>query len=137
MVATGRRRNVAVSLAQQSGRFAVVGVLQWLIDWGMMVALSHLGLSIAVANVIARVCGALFGFWLNGNVTFANDESRPGWRQFGRYVVLWGINTVLSTIALAAIDANAGLRSAWLAKPLVEGALALNTFFVSRYWVYR
>lgn len=126
-----------MSLLRQGRYFALVGVAQWLTDWGVLVALSHLGLSIATANVVGRVCGALLGFWLNGRVTFANDESSPGWRQFGRYAALWGVNTVLSTLALTAIDANAGLRGAWLAKPLVEGALALNTFLVSRYWVYR
>jgi putative flippase GtrA len=126
-----------MSLLREGRYFAMVGGVQWLTDWGMLVALSHFGVPIAAANIVGRVCGAVLGFWLNGSLTFAAAGEGPGWRQLGRYGVLWAGNTVLSTIALAAIDANAGLRGAWLAKPLVEGALALNTFLVSRWWVYR
>jgi hypothetical protein len=35
------------------------------------------------------------------------------------------------------IDATAGLKSAWLAKPLVDLTLGLTGFLVSRHWVYR
>lgn len=126
-----------MSLLRQSRRFALVGVAQWAIDWGLLVVLSRAGLAIATANIAGRVCGALAGFWLNGSLTFADGSGRPGWRQFGRYVVLWAINTLLSTTAVFWIDAHAGLYGAWLAKPLVEGVLALNTFLFSRWWVYR
>jgi hypothetical protein len=32
---------------------------------------------------------------------------------------------------------SAGLQYAWLAKPVVEAVLAVASFFISRYWIYR
>lgn len=125
-----------MNLLRQGPRFALVGLVQWAIDWGLLVALSHLGIAIATANIVGRIAGALAGFWLNGNLTFGGGGTSR-WRQFARYAVLWGINTVFSTMAMAWIDAHAGLHGAWLAKPLVEGVLAVNTFLLSRWWVYR
>ncbi|HEY6941574.1 GtrA family protein [Dokdonella sp.] len=126
-----------MSLLRQGRSFVAVGVLQWLVDWSVMFALSRAGVSVAAANVAGRMAGALLGFWLNGNYTFAQDAGRPGWRQLGRYVLLWCTSTVFSTAGVSAIDALFGLRGAWLGKPLVDGALALGSFLASRHWVYR
>jgi putative flippase GtrA len=126
-----------MSWLRQGRHFILVGIAQGLLDWSVMVALSQLGLAIAFANIAGRISGALLGFWLNGSITFSRDGRRPGWRQFGRYVVLWCGATVLSTVAISAIDAQLGLRGAWLAKPLVDGTLAIGSFLVSRHWVYR
>lgn len=121
----------------REGRFFIlIGVLQWLVDWGMMVALSHAGVPVAAANIAGRVSGALLGFWLNGRITFARDGQAPGWRQFARYVLLWCANTTISTLAVSAINAAFGLRGAWIGKPLVDGLLALGSFLASRHWVY-
>ncbi len=126
-----------MSWLRQSRHFILVGLAQGLLDWSVMVALSHLGLAVALANIAGRISGALLGFRLNGTITFARDGRRPGWRQFRRYVVLWCGATVLSTVAISAIDMQLGLRGAWLAKPLVDGTLAIGSFLVSRHWVYR
>jgi putative flippase GtrA len=69
-----------MSLTRQGRHYLLIGGLQWLVDWGVMVALSHLGLRIGVANVAGRVSGALLGFWLNGRITFAGDEHTIGRR---------------------------------------------------------
>jgi putative flippase GtrA len=126
-----------MSLLRQGRFFILIGVLQWLVDWGLMVGLSHLGAGVAAANVAGRVSGALLGFWLNGSITFARDGRRPGWRQLGRYVLLWCATTAFSTGAVSLIDADFGLREAWLAKPMVDGVLAIGSFLASRHWIYR
>lgn len=126
-----------MSLLRQGRWFVAVGIVQWLVDWGAMVALSHLGVSVVAANVSGRVCGALLGFWLNGAITFANDDAAPRWPQALRYVALWGCNTVLSTFGVATVASICGLRWAWLAKPVVEGVLAIGSFLASKHWVYR
>jgi putative flippase GtrA len=126
-----------VSLVRQGRFFVLIGVGQWLVDWGLMVGLSHLGIGVVTANIAGRIGGALLGFWLNGSITFARDGRGPGWRQFGRYALLWCANTALSTGAVSVIDANFGLHGAWLVKPLVDGLLALGSFLASRHWVYR
>lgn len=126
-----------MSLLRQGRWFAAVGVVQWLTDWSVMFLLSRAGIAIAPANVAGRVCGALLGFWLNGRITFATDGLRPGWRHLGRYVLLWGVNTALSTAGVWAIHAAFGLHGAWVGKPVVDGLLAIGSFLVSRHWVYR
>lgn len=126
-----------MSLTRQGSSYFVIGGIQWLVDWGVMVALSHFGLRIGMANIAGRVCGALLGFWLNGKITFKGDEHVIGRRQLLRFVALWIVMTVLSTVAIEAIDDVLGRKWAWLAKPLVEACLGVVGFLVSRHWVYR
>lgn len=126
-----------MSLLRQGRWFAAVGGVQWLVDWGVMFLLSHAGVPVALANVAGRMSGAAFGFWLNGRITFAREARAPRWRQALRFVALWSATTMLSTLAIAAIDAEFGLRGAWLGKPVVDGVLAVASFLASRHWVYR
>ena len=126
-----------MSLPRQGGHYVAIGGVQWLLDWGVMVGLSALGLPVEVANVAGRVCGASVGFWLNGRITFAGDHTEVGPRQLRRFAVLWLCTTAASTFAMHVIDDSAGLKSAWLAKPLVDLTLGLTGFLVSRHWVYR
>ena len=131
------RRPGTPSLGRQGSSYFVIGGIQWLLDWGVMVLLSHLGLRIGVANVAGRVCGALLGFWLNGKVTFAGDEHCICRRQLLRFVLTWIVLTLLSPVAIEAIDDVLGRKWAWLAKPLVEVGLGVLGFIASRHWIYR
>lgn len=126
-----------MSLTRQGGHYVLIGLLQYVVDWGVMVGLSHLGLTVELANVAGRVSGAALGFWLNGRITFAGEGTALGRRQLMRFVLLWLFTTAVSTWAIGAIADAAGLRWAWLAKPGVEAALAGMSFLVSRHWVYR
>lgn len=126
-----------MSLTRQGRHYLAIGLLQYLVDWAVLVGLSHLGLAVEPANVAGRVSGALLGFWLNGRITFAGDDTGIGRRQLARFLMMWLLTTVLSTWAMGAIDDAAGLKWAWLAKPAVELALGGLGFVLSRHWVYR
>jgi len=89
------------------------------------------------ANITGRVSGALLGYWLNGKFTFAGDDTAMGRMQFQRFAVMWLCTTAVSTFAMGAVDDVLGLRWAWLAKPLVEVALGMLGFVLSRHWIYR
>lgn len=126
-----------MSLLRQGPRYLGVGLIQWLLDWGVMVLLSHFGLRIGLANIAGRITSAMLGFWLNGKVTFTGDEHVIGRRQLLRFVAMWLLLTLLSTVAIELIDDVLGRKWAWLAKPLVEAALGVLGFIGSRHWVYR
>lgn len=126
-----------MSLTRQGRNYLIFGALQYVIDWGVMVGLSHLGMPVEAANLAGRISGALIGFWLNGRFTFASEDSRVGRRQFGRFVMLWMGTTIVSTWAVSTVDAYAGLQWTWLAKPVIEIVLGGVGFLVSRHWVYR
>lgn len=126
-----------MSLSRQGRHYLAIGVVQWLLDWAVMVALSHHGMAVEVANVAGRISGALLGFWLNGRITFAADDTAVGRRQLLRFVSMWLLTTAISTWSMGAINQLAGLKWAWLAKPAVEVALGGIGFVLSRHWVYR
>lgn len=126
-----------MSLGRQGSHYLLIGVLQWLIDWGVMVGLTHSGMPIEPANVLGRVSGALLGFWLNGRITFSGDQHRIGRKQFARFLLMWLATTAVSTWSMGSIDDWFGLQWAWIAKPAVELVLGVLGFLLSRHWVYK
>ena len=126
-----------MNISRQGRHYVLIGLLQYIVDWGVMVGLSHLGLSVELANVAGRVSGAALGFWLNGRITFAGEDTTLGRRQFLRFVLLWLCTTAVSTWAIGTIEHMTSLQWAWLAKPAIELVLAGMSFLVSRHWVYR
>lgn len=124
-------------LRRQGRDYLVVGALQWLLDWGVFVALTHLGVPVAPANVTGRITGALLGYWVNGKWTFASDHTAVGATQFRRFMTMWIATTLLSTWAVSQLDDLIALRWIWLAKPAIEVALGLIGFVLSRCWIYK
>jgi len=126
-----------LSLTRQGRHYLMIGGIQWLVDWGVLVGLSHLGMLIEPANVAGRISGAVLGYWLNGKLTFAGDDTALGRTQLQRFLLMWLCTTIASTWAMGSIDDWFGLKWAWLAKPGVEAALGLIGFVLSRHWVYK
>ncbi|MBK0027683.1 GtrA family protein [Stenotrophomonas sp. S48] len=128
-----------MSLFRQGTAYLVIGLAQLLLDWLLFVACTAAGMPVVPANVVGRLGGMLLGFWLNGRYTFADAQGgqRLGWRRFARFLALWVLMTIASTLLVAAADHALGLQYAWVAKPLVEGGLACVSFLLMRFVVYR
>ena len=126
-----------MSLGKHARGYLIVGLVQWLVDWAVLVLLSHWGMAIEPANVLGRVAGASLGYWLNGLITFKGEHTHVGRKQLVRFLLMWIGTTIVSTWSMGAIDEHLGLKWAWLAKPAVEGVLGATGFFLSRHWVYR
>ncbi|AOZ00578.1 hypothetical protein BKK81_16015 [Cupriavidus sp. USMAHM13] len=127
-----------MSLLRQGLSYGIVGGLQLLADWGCFVVLTMLGIPTAPANVLGRILGAAIGFWLNGKATFSSALGEGlGWRHLRRFLVSWGLMTVMSTIAIEFANQAKGLQFAWVVKPLADALLALAGFAVSKFWIYR
>ncbi|KAF1712585.1 hypothetical protein CSC70_03505 [Pseudoxanthomonas kalamensis DSM 18571] len=127
-----------MTLLRQGRLFLLVGAAQLLLDWGVFVGATALGMPPPPANLLARVSGALLGFWLHGRHTFAHQgQARLGWWRLTKFVLIWLSLTALSTWLVSSVAQHMGLQLAWLAKPLVEAALAVPAFFLWRHVVYR
>lgn len=127
-----------MSLFRQSSQYIAIGLLQLVLDWGVFVVATALGMPVAPGNLLGRVSGALLGFWLNGRYTFAaQGEQRHGWKRFARFLALWLLMTVISTWLIDWVAYSLGLQYAWLGKPLVEAGLAGVSFLLLRHVVYR
>lgn len=125
-------------LTRQGSRYIAAGIAQLVLDWAVFVTATALGAPVPHANVAGRLAGMLLGFWLNGRYTFADaGQQRLGWRRFTRFLLLWALLTVASTLLVGAAHDLLGLRWAWLAKPAVEGSLAVVSFLLMRWLVFR
>ena len=125
-----------MTLRRHLGGYTAIGLLQWLVEYGLMLALSEWVMPVEPANVIGRVAGATLGFWLNGKWTFAGDGTHVGRRALTRFVLMWVALTVLNTWIVHAIDAHFGLRMAQLLKPMADLTSGAIGFLLSRHWVY-
>ncbi len=126
-----------MSLRRHLGSYAAFGLLQWLVEYGLMLALSEWVMPVEPANVIGRLAGATLGFWLNGKWTFASDDTHMGRRAALRFVLMWLVLTLLNTWLVGIIDDDFGLRRAQMLKPLVDVLTGSIGFLLSRHWVYR
>ena len=93
-----------MTLRRHASYYVAIGILQWLLEYGLMLALSEWVMPVEPANVIGRLCGAVLGFWLNGKWTFAADHTHLGRRALLRFVLMWLVLTLLNTWIVGAID---------------------------------
>lgn len=123
-------------MAREMAAYAVVGFTQLAVEWGFFVLATALGVPVPAANVAARIAGASLGFWLNGRFTFARSGAVLDRRALLRFATSWAVLTVVGTVAITAIESAAGLRTAWVAKPLIDVLMAGVGFLASKYWIY-
>lgn len=126
-----------MKILRDGAHFIGVGALQLALDSAIYIALTRIGIALALANVCGRAAGACCGFWLNGRVTFLHRTQPLVHVRLLRYLALWIGLTLISTAALAIIADAGGLARSWWAKPLVEGVLGVTSFLLSRHWVYQ
>ena len=86
-----------VNHKQTAGRFAVVGVANTLLDFGVLFTLTSLGVNKLVANVISTTIAFIFSFFANKKFTF-KSTSKNLVREMILFVIvtlfgLWGLQT--------------------------------------------
>jgi len=133
-------------------KFAAVGALGAVIDFGVMNSLSHwLGLTLVFAGTISFICAVVSNFTWNRLWTYPESRSRPLLGQMGMFflVNLAGVAIRIPTLhyleppmlQLVQGDLHVGFISAeFYAKNLTlaisVGIVMLWNFFVNRYWTY-
>lgn len=121
--------------------FLVVGGIQYLVDAGLYIVMISNGITTLPANITSRASAAGLGFLLNRYVTFGQRNESLGRfaRSLFRFLLLFAAMTLISTLAVLGLEVVWGSdnTSRIAAKLLVEALLAVASFLVSRFWVFR
>jgi putative flippase GtrA len=133
-------------------RFAVVGAIGAVVDFGVMNLLTHLlNLPLVGAGTISFICAVISNFIWNRYWTYPESRSRPLLHQLGmfflvnlagvgiRIPILHFVEPPLFHLGQSALQLESDLaellaKNATLA--LAIGVVMLWNFFVNRYWTY-
>lgn len=109
-------RDRAITLKAAS--FAVVGVVNTLIDYGVFLAAYYLvGLPLIPANVLAWMVAVSGSYVMNSFITFAAESGRQlRWRAYGAFVASGIAGLVANTATLV-------IASSWLHLPVPAAKL--------------
>ncbi|MGD8402844.1 MAG: GtrA family protein [Anaerolineales bacterium] len=133
-------------------KFAVVGVIGAVIDFGVMNLLTQVGsMQLVLAGTISFICAIISNFIWNRFWTYPDSRSRPIARQLSMFFAVNIAGVAIRIPILHFIEPpflrlveNMNLRgpftSQFLAKnltlALAVGIVMLWNFFVNRYWTY-
>lgn len=119
--------------------FALFGGVQLLVDWAVFVVLTWLETDVTFANLCGRVIGAVVGFSLNGRFTFrlAGSTGHDRLARMLRFLAGWALTAALSTALVWLTERQLGLQAAWLGKLVIDAAIAVVGFALSKYWIFR
>jgi putative flippase GtrA len=133
-------------------KFALVGALGSLIDFGVMNLLSHwANLSLVLAGTVSFICAVMNNFTWNRIWTYPESRSRPLLGQLGMFfaVNLAGVGIRIPILhffeppllrfvenAFHTSHLTAELYAKNLTLGLAIGIVMLWNFFINRYWTY-
>lgn len=125
----------AVSDKRQFGRFAVVGTVNTMLDFGLLFLLKGLGLPIVTANIISSGTAFVVSFIANKKFTFKSIEANV-LREMILFVIvtlfgLWVLQTIVIQLSLPFFGAVLGSSDAGLlAAKLVATVVSLAWNYV-------
>lgn len=121
--------------------FVLVGGFQYVLDAALFAVLISTGVATVPSNVASRAGAAVVGFLLNRYLTFGqrSDTFKRFGASLSRFVLLFIALTIVSTVAIRGLESTWGSDdlSRIMAKLAVEAVLAVLSFVVSRFWVFR
>lgn len=133
-------------------KFAVVGVIGAVIDFGVMNLLTQVGgMQLVLAGTISFICAIISNFIWNRFWTYPDSRSRPISRQLSMFfaVSIAGVAIRIPILSFAEPPVLKLMKSMSLRAPLSPELLAKNltlalavgivmlwNFFVNRYWTY-
>lgn len=133
-------------------RFAVIGAIGSVLDFGIMNALTAFGnLALVPAGTISFFCAVINNFIGNRYWTYPDSRSRPALGQLGMFSLVntAGIAIRIPILHFGEPPVEALLRNVLVSSAEMASALAKNltlaiaiaivlmwNFFVNRYWTY-
>lgn len=129
-----------LSLPREFLTFFVIGCLQFGIDSLLLLFYVHLGLPIAISNILSRASAAVCGYMMNAFFNFGRHRSNFNQYSAGRFLILWVALTAVSTLAVSAVVLFAISKSNFfglaIAKIIIELTLFIVSYSVCKHWVY-
>jgi putative flippase GtrA len=119
----GRIAAQILSVLRQPGptgqvlRFAIVGLLAFVVDAAFLQALVMMGAGPVIARIFSLSAAVTFTWLLNRNLTFTTSV-RPSWREFAHYVLVSLLGMLINYVVYS--------MAIFLHVPLIA-ALALGT----------
>jgi putative flippase GtrA len=125
-------------LMGQAARFAVIGVVNTSIDFGVfLLALAYLTSSLVAANVLSWTVAVTGSYVMNSFITFAAESGRTlRFRSYAGFVGS-GIAGLIANTATLLIAAKLLLLPVVVAKVLAIGVSFLVNFSLARFIVFR
>ena len=123
-------------LLMKATSFALVGVLNTIIDYSLFLAAYHLlQVPLVPANILSWIVAVSFSYVMNSNFTFAAESGRKlRWKDYGTFVASGVVGLVASTATLVLASM---FMEVWLAKiPSIAVAFLVN-FSMSHFVVFR
>lgn len=123
--------------AKKPFRFALVGILNTLVDISIYTFLSHLGWAVLIANTISTSCGMLLSFFLNRNFTF-NAPPEGKRRQVILFLAVtlvsqWIIQPIIIFVTSTVIDQ---LHLVQIVAVIIAKCCAILVSLIWNYWWY-
>jgi putative flippase GtrA len=118
--------------SQQFHRFAVIGVLCYVVDTGTLWTLHHEGVPLALATTSGFIIGLGANYGLNRNFTF--DSTGHVGKQMVKYGLLVTFNFTLTLVLVLSLS-HVGVPTL-VAKTIASLTCALSNFFLYRHWVF-
>ncbi|MEX3916234.1 GtrA family protein [Paraburkholderia sp. BR10872] len=111
---------------------AITAAIYFLVMW---IANSLIGLHYLISITAAYIASTTFHFFANRHFTFgAVDESHSN--QLLRYLVMWGVNYVITIIIVSLCVKDFGL-SPYIGVCISVFVTVMTGYLFSRFWVFR
>lgn len=111
---------------------AVTAAIYFLVMW---VANTLIGLHYIISITAAYFSSTTFHFLANRHFTFSAVQESHG-NQLSRYMVMWGVNYVITLVVVSACVNNFGL-SPYIGVCVSVVVTVMTGYLFSRFWVFR
>ncbi|MGW9404573.1 GtrA family protein [Arthrobacter sp. NPDC055585] len=116
-----------------AGRYLLVGVLSFAIDFALLVLLYEVfGVVLWLATAAAFLTSLAANYLLQRYFTFSGTPTRG--TSFIKYMLLVGVNTVAASLIVSGFEAIGS--SYMLGKIISTAAMTVWNFFAYKYWVF-
>ena len=125
------------NIIAQAMRYCLSGGLIYLIDLLVFLLLHYvLFLEPYSANIVAKLTGAVSGFFLHRTFTFSVASGKPGRAQMVRYAGLWLVNVTAANAFLYGALSALAMPVFW-GKIISDILVILMSFIVSKYFIFK